>query len=427
MKFKKLSALFVTVAFILSSFATSAFAAPSKPAPAATVVVDGNQIQINGEQPFVDKGTSFVPLKPLFNELHIALQWDNAAKTLTGVKGDLSIGLKIGSTSASVNGNAVQLSAAPRIVNGTTFVPLRFVGEATGYEVAWSQSTNTITLTSKQPQVEATSKGFMWKVQNNGNTVYLVGSIHVADDAMYPLRKEYEEAFKSADYLAVEVDLSKTDEKTSNYLIAKYGTYTDGTTLKDHVSADTYKQIGAILKSRKIAENAFDSYKPWVVSQVISTFQVADKGYEPSLGIDQYFLDNANKTKKPVIELETYEQQIKMFADFSVGLQEDMLKAAIAGYNNPNTDSSGIDELTAMWKDGDENTLASLAKQMSANEEYYKAMLADRNAGMAEKVTGFLNSPDKKTYFVVVGALHMLGDDGVVTKLRAGGFKVENY
>ncbi|EFM09165.1 GumN family protein [Paenibacillus curdlanolyticus YK9] len=426
MRFKKLSALFVTVAFILSSFATSAFAAPTKPAPSATVVVDGNPIKISGEQPFVDKGTSFVPLKPLFNELHIALQWNNSAKTLTGIKGDLTIALKIGSTTANVNGNAVQLTAAPRIVNGTTFVPLRFVGEATGYAVGWSQSTNTITLTSKVPQAEA-SKGFMWKVQNNGNTVYLVGSIHVADKAMYPLRKEYEEAFKAADYLALEVDLTQVDQATANSLITKYGVYTDGTTLKDHISADLYKQVTAILKSRNIKENALDTYKPWVVSQIFSTFQTSDEGYDPSLGIDQYFLNNAIQTKKPIIGLETYEQQIQMFASFSDGLQESQLNETIAEYNNPSTDESGIDQLTEMWKEGDENTLSALAQQISSNEEYYKAMLADRNAGMAEKVTGFLNSPDKKTYFVVVGALHMLGQDGVVTKLRAGGFTVENY
>ncbi|UKS27336.1 TraB/GumN family protein [Paenibacillus sp. HWE-109] len=71
-------------------------------------------------------------------------------------------------------------------------------------DLAWNQSLREITLTAKQQLSE--SRGFLWKVENKGNTVYLLGSIHYVLEGMYPLRREIEKAFQAADYLGVELE-----------------------------------------------------------------------------------------------------------------------------------------------------------------------------------------------------------------------------
>lgn len=426
MKLKKLSSLLLALFVMLSIFSATGYAAQ----PSTKVLLDGKPIQLGegSAEPFVDNGTTFVPMRSLFKTLSIDLSWNNTTKTVSGAKGDLSFSLQIGSKTATVNGEKVALTTAARIVHNVTFVPLRFVGQSTGYNVSWTQTTHTIALTSPVEQTAAQSKGFMWKVEKNGNTVYLLGTIHVANESMYPLRPELESAFKSADALGVEVDLTQYTQAQLGAILNDIGTYKDGTTLKDHVSADTYKGVTAILKGLGAPENAFDQYKPWVVAQLIPSLMISDAGYQAALGIDQYLMQQAVKTNKPIVPLETAEQQYGVFDNFSAELQEGLLVGSIEAYNNPSSseDQSGIDVLINMWKTGDEDSLLALTKaQQAANQEYYQSFIADRNTGMTSKIEGFLNSDEHKTYFVAVGSLHMIGDDGIVTQLEKDGYTVE--
>ncbi|MBD3920543.1 TraB/GumN family protein [Paenibacillus sp. PR3] len=427
MKLKKLSSLLLALIVMLSVFSATSYAAAQ---PSTTVLLDGKPIQLGegSAEPFVDNGTTFVPMRSLFETLSIDLSWNNTTKTVSGAKGDLSFSLQIGSKTATVNGEKVTLTTAARIVHNVTFVPLRFVGQSTGYNVSWAQATHTISLTSPVVQAAAQSKGFMWKVEKNGNTVYLLGTIHVADKATYPLRPELEAAFKSADYLGVEVDLTQYTQEQIGAILDDLGTYKDGTTLKDHVSADTYKGVTAILKGLGAPENTLDKYEPWVVSLTIPSLMISDAGYQAELGIDQYLMQQALKSSKPIVQLETAEQQYGLFDNLSADLQESLLVDAIKAYNDPSSgeDQNAVDALLNMWKTGDETTLLTLTNaQQNVDHEYYQAFIADRNKGMTNKIEGFLNSTEHKTYFVAVGSLHMIGDDGIVTQLTKDGYTVE--
>jgi hypothetical protein len=78
-----------------------------------------------------------------------------------------------------------------------------------------------------------------------------------------------------------------------------------------------------------------------------------------------------------------------------------------------------------MWIEGDDNALNEYTNSSDWDAEYHKALLTDRNADMAEKIKGYLNSDKKETYMVILGMLHMLGDQGVVPLLEKEGFNVE--
>ncbi|NMO97609.1 copper amine oxidase N-terminal domain-containing protein [Paenibacillus lemnae] len=88
--------------------------------------------------PILDKGTTLVPFRPLFEGMGMSVKWDKTKQTVTGTKDGLNIVLRINSKQATVNGKTIQLSLAPEIRNGSTLVPLRFVGESTGAYVAWN-------------------------------------------------------------------------------------------------------------------------------------------------------------------------------------------------------------------------------------------------------------------------------------------------
>ncbi|TYP70498.1 TraB/GumN family protein [Paenibacillus methanolicus] len=395
---KKTALLSVALSAAMLASAFPAIAAPSNP----NVEVNGKKLEFASNAPIAQDGTTLVPLETTFKALNISLK-DTKNGTITAV----------------INGKQVTLQAKAKTIDGVSYVPVRVIGEAAGYEVRWDATFNRVELTSKI--VKEGGKGFLWEVKNGGNTVYLVGSMHIADDSFYPLHPSFEEAFAEADYLGVEVDVSKAADPDIQKLILQMGTYQDGTTLKDHISADTYKQVGEILTKNGLKADALDTFKPWVVETTLASLKSMEAGYEGSVGIDLYFVQKAMERKIPVIELESYESQLTMFNDFSKELQETNLKNTLTNFEM--VDDS-VDQMADMWKKGDDAALLELTKSFSQNEEYRKAMLDDRNKVMADKIDGYLKGTEKAEYFIVVGAAHYLGDTGIVKLLQDKGYTV---
>lgn len=393
---RSLLSLIISAGMLVS--AAPAWAAPQQLA----LKVNNQNVEFTLNAPIVDQGTTMVPLRTTLEAMNVKL---------TGVQD--------GNISVVINGKKITLKSKTKQINGVTYAPIRIVGEAAGYEVRWDQKSRTVLLLSKS--VKEGARGFMWEVKNNGNTVYLVGSIHIADDSFYPLRSAFEEAFAEADYLGVEIDISKAADKEQQQLIMNMGTYQDGTTLKDHVSKDTYAKLGGILKQYEMQPNALDAFKPWVVETTISSLKSMAAGYEAEAGIDLYFIQKAIERKLPVLELESYQSQLSMFDGFSKELQEKNLKSTL---DNFDTLDDSVGQLTDMWKSGNDQLLLDFTNSMAVDPEYNKAMLIDRNIGMADKIDGYLKSDKKAEYFIVVGAAHYLGEHGVIKLLEDKGYTV---
>lgn len=393
---RSLLSLIISAGMLVS--AAPAWAAPQQLA----LKVNNQNVEFTLNAPIVDQGTTMVPLRATLEAMNVKL---------TGVQD--------GNISVVINGKKITLKSKTKQINGVTYAPIRTVGEAAGYEVRWDQKSRTVLLLSKS--VKEGARGFMWEVKNNGNTVYLVGSIHIADDSFYPLRSAFEEAFAEADYLGVEIDISKAADKEQQQLIMNMGTYQDGTTLKDHVTKDTYAKLGEILKQYEMQPNALDAFKPWVVETTISSLKSMAAGYKAEAGIDLYFIQKAIERKLPVLELESYQSQLSMFDGFSKELQEKNLKSTL---DNFDTLDDSVGQLTDMWKSGNDQLLLEFTNSMAVDPEYNKAMLIDRNIGMADKIDGYLKSDKKAEYFIVVGAGHYLGEHGVIKLLEDKGYTI---
>lgn len=100
------------------------------------VIFNGNILSFN-VPPVVENGKLLVPLRPIFEAIGASVSWDNDTKTVTAIKGTNSIKITIGISSAAKNGQSVYLDTPAKIINGTTFVPVRFVSEAMDCSVNW--------------------------------------------------------------------------------------------------------------------------------------------------------------------------------------------------------------------------------------------------------------------------------------------------
>ncbi|MCL1804974.1 MAG: TraB/GumN family protein [Clostridiales bacterium] len=294
------------------------------------------------------------------------------------------------------------------------------------------------------------AKGFFWKVEGETNTVYLLGSIHISDGSLYPLSRPIEAAFAETDRLAVEADISTMSE-AETILMLTMGMYDPGSgeTIKDHVPAEVYEMLAEICEAFDIPEEMYDNMKPWLLNLMLQGLAMAGDDIDgANLGIDMHFLRKAHAQGKEIIELESMVFQYNMFNEFSDELQvlqlTQTLSALVPG-DGSEEEEPDEEELAAaenairealimlleIVKAGDEETLGLiLGVDMEYEDpldiEFNKIFLVDRNAGMAEKIHGFLSDEeDTADYFVVVGAAHMLGKTGVVARLTDLGYKVE--
>ena len=153
---KKLSVLFLSFV-MLFVFATGAQAQTA--APSVKVLLGEEQLAFTGAQPFIEKGTTLIPVKPFLEKLGYELSWEAETSTLYASKGELSFVLERDSDEAMANNEGYKLNVAPKIVNGTLYASLRFLAENAGYRIGWDSENRAAALEQQD------SKGFFWKVE----------------------------------------------------------------------------------------------------------------------------------------------------------------------------------------------------------------------------------------------------------------------
>ncbi len=264
----------------------------------------------------------------------------------------------------------------------------------------------------------------LWKVTGPGDSrVYLLGSFHMlrADD--YPLAADVDQAFAASNRLMFE--LSPADMQSPD-LISKMmqaAVRTDGSELRRDLDAPTWTKLQAYAAANNLPLAQLQGMKPWFVGLTITLGQLARMGLDPELGLDRHFMKRAADAGKQTSGLESIDTQIAVFAQMSSKEQQQMVAEALDQAEQADALSRKLHDA---WRRGDEKVLWNeMAVDMRGQyPQLYKRINTDRNEAWVPKLQQQLQAGQGGT-LVVVGALHLLGEDGVVEKLRAKGFKVE--
>lgn len=267
-------------------------------------------------------------------------------------------------------------------------------------------------------------KLFCWKVQGERGTVYLLGTIHIGTASFYPLPEAIESAFAHADALVGEIDLNRADSDQVRELTAQCGLYDEHDELKNHISKETAAALDAFLKRTGTNPEMFKHLRPWLASMTVTVGALQKQGFDANEGIDKHFMDEAAQTKKPIGQLESAEFQLKLLSSFPDDLQDKLLYSSLL---DADKGKQYVDALANAWRAGDPHAMDELVgkdeREHPELKELFQKVLYDRNQAMAEKIQGWLNRPH--TYFVVVGAGHLVGDRGLLKILQDKGNKVE--
>jgi uncharacterized protein YbaP (TraB family) len=266
-------------------------------------------------------------------------------------------------------------------------------------------------------------KQFLWKVTGPKGVVYLLGTIHVGKTDFYPLRAIIEDSFKKADTLIEEIEHQRARRSRPRAAaVHRGGQLPDGDTITNHLSEVTRSHLAAYLKSSKgaFSEETAAHMRPWLVAELVREWEIKRMGFDTAYGLDRHFLKEAQQSHKEIGGLEDAESQLKLLSSGSEEFQDLLLLNELVRLEKwPDV----FDLLTRAWQSGD----ADAMQQVITNGDYPQVedqgQLDDRNTAMTAQIERFLQTP--KSYFVAVGARHLIGDEGILSQLQRKNFSVE--
>jgi hypothetical protein len=266
-------------------------------------------------------------------------------------------------------------------------------------------------------------KSFLWEVRSKTGTAYLLGSVHLAKAGLYPMPPVIEKSFDKANIVAVEADPEKGGNPQLVQKMLRAASYSGNDTLRLHLSNQTYVLAEREMGKIGIPVEKFSTLKPWFLALTIGILEFQRLGYNPEYGIDRYFTGKA-RGKKKIVELESFDYQINLLSGFTDLEQDLFLRYTIMDIKTVEKD---IERLMSSWQTGDAAAMESIVMQ-ALNESpellpVFEKLFSRRNREMAGKIEQFLRSGD--TYFIVVGAAHLVGNGSIIDLLRMKGYTIK--
>lgn len=254
-------------------------------------------------------------------------------------------------------------------------------------------------------------KNFMWEVKSDNNICYILGSVHLADSTIYPLDKAITDAFDECRALVLEIDVSNIDATN----VLKFTMLPDTNTLAGAVDKATYQKFETLFKKHNVPYMAYSKLKPWFAVMTLQSLEMIQGNYSAQYGIDMYFLDKAQSNNLQIKELESLEFQMKVldtlnnfsgkFLDYTL---EELHESA-----------SQVKDILSAWKNGDTKKMNEIINDGSETEGFTEVMHIinnSRNYNMITKIEQYLKEDEK--HFIVVGAAHLVGDEGIIELLK---------
>ena len=230
-----------------------------------------------------------------------------------------------------------------------------------------------------------------------------------------------EEAFAGSSVLAVETDVGPRAKEKVGKFILENALYPEGDTLEKHVSPETYNLVRRKLPFLGTA--GADRMRPWALALTAATIEYLKMGLDPEYGIDRYFLEKAEGQKK-IVELERYDHVVRLLQGLPEGIQDLFLFYTLVDLETAGREA---DNIVAYWSAGDVQGMEEVIYR--SRDEYpkllpvYDILVTRRNRTLADAIEGILRKGE--SCFIVVGAAHLVGKDGILERLRRKGYKVE--
>jgi len=261
----------------------------------------------------------------------------------------------------------------------------------------------------------------LWVVKSDHAQIYLFGTLHALSPAAANWRTPlYDQVYAKAQTVWFETDVEGADPLVISNLMSRLGVDPDRP-LSQKLKAP---EVDALKREADLKR--IDHLRPWAAALMLSMQPVQAGGAQIQSGADITVTRSARAAAKPVKFFESLEDQAHLFADLPEPAEVQYLSDVIKERAQPRRRLTRPEPLEQAWLDGDLARLgpALVGEMKTNNPALYQALLKGRNERWAEQLAREL-ALGPKVELVNVGALHMVGDDGLPALLKARGYTVE--
>jgi uncharacterized protein YbaP (TraB family) len=263
----------------------------------------------------------------------------------------------------------------------------------------------------------------IWQVSNGKNTVYLGGTFHMLKPSDYPLPKEFLEIYEKVEWLVFETDISQLETDKFQQKFIKAMTLPNGQILADQLSPKAYAGLIRYAAKNDIDTGPLQHFRPQMIALIISLKELKKFGLTAE-GVDNFIGNKALADKKTITELESTDEQINYIATMGVGNESALILQTLDDINHFSNDLTIMKDA---WRSGNNKALfeTGIKPMMESYPTVYQSLLVDRNTNWLPKIERLIEQPKEK--FILVGALHLIGEDGLLQQLKNRGYQVQRY
>lgn len=281
----------------------------------------------------------------------------------------------------------------------------------------WSGLLATVLLT---PAFADTS---VWKISKGDRHLYLGGTVHVLSQDDYPLPEAFERAYQSSQKIVLETDMQALQSPHYQQRMMVELSYSNGRSLANVLSEATFQKLERYCQSRGIEIGTILGFKAGMASTVLLLIEMQRLGLAGE-GVDAFYNARAVKDKKQLGQLETVDQQLKLVATMGEGQEDQLIEYTLSDINNL---ASLMKDIKHAWREGDIQVLEQIGIEPYSKQfpDTLNDLLSDRNYNWLPKIESMLATPQIE--FVLVGALHLAGDQGLLALLKSHGYDLQQY
>ena len=261
----------------------------------------------------------------------------------------------------------------------------------------------------------------MWQINGASNRIYLLGSVHVLRQQDHPIPTAIEKAYQDAEILIMEIDVDDLDPIEMAGIVNELGVIKDGSTLQEIMGPSLYEEAADYASQLDIPFLMLAQTEPWLAAITIEQMMLLRIGFNPEYGIEFHLSAKAGEDSKEILGLESVREQLEFLDKLSLSAQRSLLIQTLRESLNI---EENLDLLIDAWRHGDIDFLEeNLLAEMQRYPELYRTLVVDRNEAWVEQIRNLIGEQDD--YLIVVGTLHLVGDDGLPALLSEIGITTD--
>jgi len=263
----------------------------------------------------------------------------------------------------------------------------------------------------------------LWRISSGANTLFIGGTVHVLSKTDYPLPAAFDVAYKKSSKLVFETDIGASQNPAFAQSMLQRMMFPDELSLKDVLRSDVYEQLEIFSSTRGVPMVMLEKMRP-VMAIMTLTFMELQRLGMADTGVDHHYYQRAQTDEKILGYLESNEQQLDFITNMGKGRENDFVLYSLKDLENV---EDIMQKLKSAWRNGHQDEMAALALDGMRQDfpDIYQQLLVERNQNWLPRIESMLKDPG--TEMVLVGALHLVGKEGVLHALREKGYRIEQW